>query len=160
MTSPPSLPSALADDLDDGHVAVGQPDDAAVRPRSGSRARSRLVAAMVRTWAWMSRQARHDGVAHEDRGAARRGLLVVGHDGGVAHDDVTLSIGRAQLVGRDLGEDRARALAHVAGAGEDQHAAVGEQAHRRVGEAGGGAGLDAHGQAAPPTRAAAACPSR
>ena len=80
----------------------------------------------------MSRQASQDRVAHQHRRAAGRGLLVVRHDGGVAHDDRDPVERRAELLGRDLGEDRPRALAHVGRAGVDDDAAVGEQADGRV----------------------------
>ncbi len=54
-----------------------------------------------------------DRVAHEHGRAAGRGLLVVWHDGGVAHDDRHPVERRAELLGGDLGEDGARTLAHV-----------------------------------------------
>ena len=88
------------------------------------------------------------GVAHQDRGAAGGRLLVVGHDGGVAHDHPDGSERCAQLLSGDLREDGAGTLAHVRGTGVDDDAAVHEQADRRIGESGGGAGLDADGDAA------------
>ena len=76
-----------------------------------------------------------DGVAHQHGRAAGRCLLVVRHDRRVAHDDGHPLQRRAELVGRDLGEDRSRTLAHIGRARIDNHTSVGEEAHRRVGEA-------------------------
>ena len=103
---------------------------------------------MPRSWAWISRHARQHGVAHEDRRSTRRGLLVVGHDGRVAHHDGDPVERRPQLVARDLREDGARALAHVRGARVDDDAAVGQESDGGVREPRRGTRLDAHGDAA------------
>ena len=115
-------------------------------------------AAIARSFAWMSRQARRTGVAHEDRRATGRRLLVVRHDGRVAHDDRDPVERRAELVRGDLGEDRAGALAHVRRAGVDDDAAVGEQPDGRVRQAGRRARLEADRDPAAAARAAAASP--
>ena len=93
-----------------------------------------------------------DRVAHEHGRSARRRLLVVRHDGGVAHHDRHPVERRAELLGGDLGEDRARALAHVGGARVDDDAAVGEQPDGRVGEPGRRPGLQPDREAATATR--------
>ena len=50
---------------------------------------------------------------------------------------LTWSSGVPELVGDDLLPQRARALAHVRGAGVDDRAAVGQQPHEALGQAGG-----------------------
>ena len=101
-----------------------------------------------------------DRVAHQDRRAAGRRLLVVGHDRGVAHDDGDPVERRAELVGGDLGEDRPRALAHVGRAGVDDGAAVGEQPDGRVRQAGRRAGLEPDRDAPARARPDGVSPSR
>ena len=112
MTSPPSRPSPRASDVADRQLAIADADLAALdddvrlvdalEPR-GHRPQLRLDVAA----------GGEDRVAHQHGRAAGRGLLVVRHDRGVAHDDRDPVERRAELVGRDLGEDRPRALAHV-----------------------------------------------
>ena len=115
---------------------------------------------MARTFAWTLRQASRIDVAHQHGRAAGRRLLVVGHDRGVAHDDGDPVERHAELLGRDLGEDRPRALAHVRRAGVDDDAAVGQQPDRRVREAGRRPRLEPDRDPATPTRASAGRPSR
>ena len=90
-------------------------------------------------------------VAHQHRRAARRGLLVVRDDRGVAHDHRHPVERRAQLLGRDLGEDRPGALAHVGRPGVDDDAPVGEQADGRIRQAGRRPGLEPDRDAAATT---------
>ena len=86
---------------------------------------------------------------HQHRGAARRRLLVVRHDRGVAHDDRDPIERRAEFLGRDLGEDRPRPLAHVGRARVDDHAAVGQQSDGGVRQTGRRTGLQPDRDAAP-----------
>ena len=67
------------------------------------------------------------------------------------HDDRDPVERRAELLGRDLGEDRAGALAHVGRAGVDDDAAVGQQAHGRVRQPGRRPGLQPDREPATPT---------
>ena len=101
-----------------------------------------------------------DGVAHQHGRAGGRRLLVVGHDGRVAHDHRDRVDRHAQLLGGDLGKDRPRALADVRRARVDDDAAVGQQADDRVRQAGRRARLDARARCRAPDRRASACPSR
>jgi hypothetical protein len=73
-----------------------------------------------------------DGVPHEYRRPTRGRLLVVRHHRGVAAHDRHPFEGRTELVGRDLGEDRPCALAHVRCTGVDDDAPIDQQADRRV----------------------------
>ena len=159
MTSPPSGASPRIRTSRMGSVPLADPDLAAVdddvrlvdtlEPRR-HRPQLRLDGAA----------AVQDRGAHEHRRPARRRLLVVRHDGGVAHDDGDPVERRAELLGRDLGEDRPRALAHVRRAGVDDDAAVGQQPDGRVGQAGRRARTSARPRCRGRARAASGSPSR
>ena len=91
-TSPPRRPSPRISTSRIGSVPVADADLALLDDDIGLVDRLER-AAIARTWAWMSRHSVLDGVAHDHGRATGRGLLVVRHDRGVAHDDVTASTG-------------------------------------------------------------------
>ena len=150
MTSPPSRPSPRMSTSRSGRIAIADPDlavgdgDLALVDRlqpGGHRPDLRLDVAAGPL----------DRAAHDHGRATRRGLLVVGHDGGVAHHHGDRLDRHAELFGDDLGEDRPRALAHVGRARVEDRAAVGEEPDGRVGETGRRAGLEPDGDAAAAT---------
>ena len=99
-------------DVADRQDAVADPDLAAVDDDLGLV--DRLEPGGHRPDLGLDRPAAvEDRRAHQDRRSAGRRLLVVRHDRGVAHHDRDPVERRAELLGGDLGEDRARALAHV-----------------------------------------------
>ena len=142
MTSPPSRPRPRVSTSMIGHAR----SPIRTSPRStvtASTSTPSSRAAIAASFAWTSRHASSTAFPISTDERLADVCWSYGHDRRVAADDRDPVDRRPQLLGGDLGEDRARALAHVRGPGGQDDAAVDQQPDRGVGEAGGRALLEA-----------------